>query len=143
MYLRKLEQWVNRTPKPGKNGKITKPPVNPITGYEADCTNVNEWQTFEQALAYVNNGSPAKGIGLIPGEKLTIFDFDKCITDGVIDAYVWSLVQKLDSYTEISPSGDGLHVFVKGVKRGGKKNMSGMRPMPSRTDEGPRIGSTR
>lgn len=38
-------------------------------------------------------------------------DFDHCIKNGKLDAWAAEWVARLDSYTEVSPSGEGLHIF--------------------------------
>ncbi len=79
--------------------------------------------TFEQAASK----SEKVGFVLSASDPFVCFDFDKCIEDGEItDPRVASVVKQLNSYTEISQSGTGLHVFVKGRKPGDR----------SRTDKG-------
>lgn len=42
-------------------------------------------------------------------------DVDNCVDeDGNIKEWARELVEKANSYTEISPSGNGLHIIVKG-----------------------------
>ena len=48
-------------------------------------------------------------------------DFDKCIADGETHSAVAGLVLALDSYTECSPSGTGLHVIVRATLAGGRR----------------------
>src|SRR5699024_11398831 len=45
-------------------------------------------------------------------------DIDNCIVDGVVQDEAQSIVNSLNSYTEVSQSGEGLHIFVKGKKPG-------------------------
>ena len=47
-------------------------------------------------------------------------DIDKCRNSetGEIDQWARKIVDALDSYTEISPSGTGLHIFVKATLPG-------------------------
>jgi putative DNA primase/helicase len=47
-------------------------------------------------------------------------DIDKCRDSetGEIDPWAWKIVDALDSYTEVSPSGTGLHIFVKATLPG-------------------------
>jgi len=57
------------------------------------------------------------GIGFTFSEDgpFTGIDFDDCINeDGKITRWVSEIVQKAGSYTEISPSGNGLHIIGKG-----------------------------
>jgi putative DNA primase/helicase len=64
----------------------------------------------------------AKGIGFV----LTVddpycgIDLDDCRNPdtGEFEAWAQEIVQEIDSYTEISPSGEGLHILVKGKLTG-------------------------
>ncbi|WP_220201932.1 phage/plasmid primase, P4 family [Reticulibacter mediterranei] len=57
-------------------------------------------------------------------DGITGIDLDHCVNEqGVIEEWASTIVKKLASYTEYSPSGTGLHIFVrghvaKGLKRG-------------------------
>lgn len=39
-------------------------------------------------------------------------DFDHCIQGGKLDAWAAAWVERFNSYTEVSPSGTGLHTFA-------------------------------
>jgi hypothetical protein len=49
-------------------------------------------------------------------------DLDDCVKGDVIDQWAKDVLSKLNSYSEISPSGTGVHVFVKGMLPLGSKN---------------------
>lgn len=87
------------------------------------------WGVFDRAIqAYYDNinGPPVYdrngaqivfgGVGyLMTGPHgLTGIDLDHCVKDGVLDEFAAQVVAQLDSYTEISPSGTGLHVLTSG-----------------------------
>lgn len=75
------------------------------------------WVTFEKALAaYLANPDTLAGIGyLMTGHHGVVgVDLDHCVKDGVIAPWALEVIAKLDSYTEISPSGTGLHVMLSG-----------------------------
>lgn len=58
--------------------------------------------------------------------RLVCYDFDKAISpDGVLDPEVEAVVEMLDSYTEFSRSGRGLHVFIEVTNCPGFKNVGG------------------
>jgi hypothetical protein len=62
-------------------------------------------------------------VGIVLHEKLFLLgvDFDHCVENGVItDAWVAQKVLELDSYTEYSVSGTGIHVLVWGRRPGNK-----------------------
>ncbi|MGI4846834.1 MAG: AAA family ATPase [Janthinobacterium lividum] len=76
-----------------------------------------QWFTYEVALAaYRKNPDKFAGIGYVMTGAHGVIgvDLDRCVTDGVIAAWAAEVVTKLDSYTEISPSGRGLRILSFG-----------------------------
>ncbi len=111
-----IPQWVVwRYEQRDKNKKPTKVPYNLHTGAKGDSTNPATWGTFEQACAAA---SKFDGIGFVPTEDDSYVgvDIDGCIVDETLLDEAQRLVDQLDSYTEISPSGAGLRVWLRGVK---------------------------
>ena len=75
------------------------------------------WVSFERALAaYHNHPDLFAGIGyLMTGAHGVVgVDLDHCVVDGVVAPWAAEIIAKLDSYTEFSPSGTGLHVLGLG-----------------------------
>ncbi len=109
--MKTLNQWVAW--KKILNGK--KIPVNPTNGVAALVNDAATWTTFENALGYYQSGK-ADGVGFVftNDDPFIGIDFDDCIVDGKILPEIASLVKKINSYTEISPSGEGLHIIIKG-----------------------------
>jgi hypothetical protein len=65
--------------------------------------------TYKKNLDYFN------GIGFVLGEGITGIDLDHVINeDGILDAKAEEIVAALPGYVERSPSGEGLHILVKG-----------------------------
>ena len=58
------------------------------------------------------------GIGFVftPEDDLCGVDLDGCLDPetGEIEPWAWEIIEELDSYTEISPSGTGVHILVRG-----------------------------
>ena len=102
--LKQLPQWVCH-----KN----KIPFNPLTGAPAKAGQPDTWVRFEDA---VNSSGSYDGIGFeFNNNGIVGIDLDKVIAEnGTLSAEALEIVAMLDSYTEISPSGKGLHIFVKG-----------------------------
>lgn len=116
--LRKAKRWVawlarwdgdrlNKRP-----GRIDRPGVGLTNWAEAG------WVDFDTAAAaYSANRDVFGGVGYVMsrGPGVTGIDLDHCIDRaGVVAPWAAEIVAKLDSYTEVSPSGTGLRVFVAG-----------------------------
>lgn len=102
-----------------------KIPINARTFQFAESNNPETWSTFEKASeAYLNEPDSFDGVGFVftPDDPYCGIDFDNCVnTDGTIDPLVMAQIEKLDSYTEYSASGTGVHVIVSGAYGGGNK----------------------
>lgn len=126
--LKKLNQWVAWDSKKKENGKTTKIPINPITGKFAKVNDSGSWASFEEAVGCYNE-KKLQGIGFVfqkPDPYVGI-DIDDCL-DPATNSYnqeALSTIERFRSYTEISPSGKGLHIIVKGrLPENGRKNGS-------------------
>lgn len=87
--------------------------------YGLSNKNATGWVTFGEAMtAYRQHPHLFAGVGyLMTGAHgVTGVDLDHCRdpVTGQIDEWAAELVAKLDTYTEISPSGTGLHAMVAG-----------------------------
>jgi putative DNA primase/helicase len=70
------------------------------------------WGSYEAAVECVRRGL-ARGIGYEFDGGVYGVDLDHVIDEaGTLTPQAWEIVGKLDSYTEVSPSGTGLHIFV-------------------------------
>lgn len=128
--LRQRRQWVAATitPDPQRPGKTTKRPINPATGGLASTTDPATWGAFEDAIRRAEELS-RQGAGGAIGFVFTAddpyvgVDFDGCFDErGNLDAQVAAWVECLGSYTEVSASGKGLHVIVRGeLPPGGRR----------------------
>jgi primase-polymerase (primpol)-like protein len=100
-----------------RDGKSTKIPVVPGVGSFASSTDPETWSDFETALGYLERGR-ANGIGFVFTEEDTIVgvDLDDCRDpeSGDVDDDAQDIITRLDSYTEVSPSGTGYHVLIHG-----------------------------
>jgi primase-polymerase (primpol)-like protein len=114
--LRERDQWVCWREEE-RDGKPTKIPVTPGAGGFASSTESETWASFEAALDYTET-EHADGIGFVftDDDPIVGVDLDDCRdpeTDDVDDAAV-DIIERLDSYTEVSPSGTGYHVLIRG-----------------------------
>jgi putative DNA primase/helicase len=131
--LRAREQWVNFKLEPSpKQAKPTKVPYNPHTGGKASSTNPATWAPFQDAMdAYERGGYDGLGYVFSDQDPYTGVDLDNCRdpATGAIEPKAQAIVDRLDSYTEVSPSGTGVHIIVKAkVPPGGNRRDVEWRP---------------
>lgn len=95
-------------------GRITKVPYNPKTGKRAASNSRNSWSDFDTACRAVDKYD-ANGVGIMFANGLIGIDIDHCIDDeGNLSDVAKEITKAIDSYTEYSPSGKGLHIFCFG-----------------------------
>ncbi len=99
------------------NGKQAKPPVD-IHGRKIDPTDPANWLDFDEAVAALEeDGSAFSGIGFVlsAADPFTCIDLDDCLDDaGQPNAEASAILNRFNSYTEVSPSGHGLHLWIRG-----------------------------
>jgi hypothetical protein len=100
-------------------------------------SNSLNWMTFDQAkdlyLAGIDlpdyKGAHFAGIGFIVparsdnGSSLSVIDLDSVMEDGKVKQAAMDFVNRLDSYTEFSPSGKGIHIITLSGNLHEKKNL--------------------
>jgi len=119
--IREIEQWICWR-EDECDGKPTKVPIKPYRTSGtlfASVTDPETWRNFETALTYHRErNSRTDGIGFVfdPEAGIVGVDIDNCrdADSEEIEKWAADIVDRLDSYTEISPSGTGIHVLVKG-----------------------------
>ena len=121
--LRQLPHWVTWK-YVERNGKATKCPVNPKTGGLADATDPTTWGTFDEAIEAWRKDPGLAGVGFVFAADggFCGVDLDDCI-DPVTNAlkpWARAIVEQLNSYTEVSPSGHGVKIFCKASKPGNR-----------------------
>ena len=140
--LKSLPNWVNWRYLPPKSngGKWRKVPFQP-NGKAADTTNRSTWSRFEECCAaYTRDGFD--GVGFVfdgetgaDGLCYCGVDFDACsIENGkAVHPLALSRIKQLNTYTECSVSGTGIHCIARAnpldriVKFGGVEIYSGAR----------------
>jgi putative DNA primase/helicase len=104
-----------------RDGDRTKVPYSPLTGKRASTTNPSTWASFEEATRYADeHGMDGVGFVFTEDDPFVGIDLDKCRDpeSGKVEKWAQKIVKALDSYAEVSPSGSGLHLYVKGVLPG-------------------------
>ncbi len=129
--LKRRRQWVAAriTPDPDRPGKSNKRPIDPRTGGAASTTDEATWGAFDEAVAAAERlpaGTGAVGFVFTADDPYCGVDFDYCCEDGRISPEILGWVRQLDSYTEKSISGLGLHVICKGVLPPGGRRRGGI-----------------
>lgn len=130
--LRELDRWVcwrweERTKKDGTPDDPAKMPINPATGGRAMSNNPATWGTFEDAVKAAEKGNIGKvdvcGIGfMFNGDGIVGVDIDHCKENGALTEQARDIISTLDSYTEWSQSGNGIHIICQGkLPEGGRR----------------------
>lgn len=91
----------------------------PITveGRPASSTSSFTWSTYEA----VKRSTAGDGIGFVLGDGVACLDLDHCLIDGVPDDRAREVLARAPgAYVEISPSGDGLHVWGTAPEQPGR-----------------------
>jgi putative DNA primase/helicase len=110
-----------------ENGQRKKPPINPNTRLPASPTDRTTWATLESALSAVAT-STYQGIGfMLSHSPFAGIDLDHCIQEGRLQPWAQEIIEKLNTYTEYSPSWNrvkgtgGVHLLVEGKPPASKK----------------------
>lgn len=117
--LKKLSQWVAyRLVWNEKKGKADKRPINPHDGTGAKANDPATWGTFDEAMSYVERAGliagKSGGVGFEFGNGYCGIDLDNVVLeDGSLKPFASEIVNLMNSYTEYSPSGKGLHILCK------------------------------
>ena len=120
--LKALRQWVLWRAEPRK-GQLSKVPYQIGNGQTAQTNNPATWGEFSRAIA-AYSARQGDGIGFVfaHGGGLCGVDLDDCFTEGgELHPKAAAIVRALNSYTEYSVSGRGLHVLVRATLDGGKR----------------------
>lgn len=117
--LAEIPQWVCWKARPRKNSeKFDKIPFNPRSHRPASVTDPASWGTFNQAYQACQTNGEFRGVGFVltSNDHIIGVDLDDCYdpeTDTLKD-WARDIIGKLRSYTEISPSGRGIRIFLRG-----------------------------
>ena len=120
MELRALKQWVLWRSVDIGAAKPTKIPYQ-INGNKASVTDPSHWSSFDEVVKLASNYS---GIGFVftASDNFAFIDLDQTLDEATID-HQKKIFGHFNSYSELSPSGQGLHIIVKGkVPQGRRRN---------------------
>ena len=116
--LKALSQWVCwklvHNPKKPKPDKL---PVDLRTGNLASVIDANTWTDFAVAVQHLKaNGCTGIGFVLTADDPYCVIDLDGCRNPetGEIAPWAQAIITRFNTRTEISPSGTGVHLILKG-----------------------------
>jgi primase/DNA polymerase family protein len=121
--LKQCPQWVCWKFEDRQQGKLTKVPYDPRSGYPASVDQPAQWCDFATAGAAASTGQ-YDGIGFVLTERdpYCFIDLDVTQDQATLDRQI-ALYQKFDSYAERSPGG-GCHIICKGHVPNGRRRSS-------------------
>jgi putative DNA primase/helicase len=121
--LKHRRQFVNWNAIEKPDGRLDKIPHAPSSGCKASTTDLTTWGTFEEALEGLHRFD---GVGFVfcSADPYVGVDLDGCVNPETGEVAPWAvqIIDSLDSYTELSPSGTGGHIIAKGrIPRSGRR----------------------
>lgn len=118
--LKKLNQWVC-----ANNG--SKAPMQALSNSPASTTNPTTWSSFDEAVLSVKMGFHDH-IGFVFNDNGIVgIDLDDSLENGCASDLATDIYALCGTYTEVSKSGKGLHLFVKGdIPFTGRNNLAGV-----------------
>ena len=94
-----------------RNGQRTKVPYQPLTGERARSNDPSSFTDYLTASAACHNYD-GLGIGIFDG--ICAIDLDDCIdVEGNYTSEASDIITRMHSYTELSPSGRGVHILFR------------------------------
>ncbi len=115
MELRKLPRWVTWAP--------SKVPLQADGVTAASSTDPRTWSSWTDVQRHERRGF------VLNGDGIYCLDLDHCLVGGRPLLHVAEMLERLPAtYTEVSPSGNGLHVWLRGeLARDGVNRVLGVR----------------
>jgi len=115
--LRDYPHWVCYKLIDKGESKLAKVPYDPKTGHPAKANDPATWGTFEQACnALKSKKYNGLGFEFYDDDPYTGIDLDHCVENGVILPWAQKIIDQLNSYSEFSPSGTGVHIYAEALK---------------------------
>jgi putative DNA primase/helicase len=97
--------------------KPDKVPYSAKDGLKASTTDLLTWSSFEEAHKVLRTGCYS-GVGFVfsSADPFTGIDLDRCVDaqTGEVAGWAMEIVRYFGSYAELSATGTGIHIIVKG-----------------------------
>lgn len=86
-----------------------------VDGRAASSTDPATWTSYARVRSHQRKG-------FVLGDGIACLDLDHCLVDGRPTAAAQAILDRVpDAYVEVSPSGDGLHVWGRAPERPGRR----------------------
>lgn len=95
-----------------RNGQPTKIPYDPKTGERARANDPKTFSDYEEA-SWKAKALDCNGVGIYIGRGFSAIDIDHCFDGGVLTGLAADIISTMDSYTEYSPSGNGIRILFQ------------------------------
>jgi hypothetical protein len=135
--LRERDQWVVWRYQQRDGSRPAKVPFNPREpNRKASVNDPLSWGTFEEALTAVNNdrrrSDEEGGVAAIAGlgfvvtayDPLCGYDLDDCVVDGEVHPAAAEILDQIQAYKELSPSGTGMRAIFIATHEGRHRTRS-------------------
>jgi hypothetical protein len=121
--ITKWPQWVCWRSTLTSDSKQTKLPYCPVTGKLASVADPSTWTDYSTAVSVAKSNPFYSGIGFVLTENdpYCFIDLDDPQGDTMISERHVKIAEAMNSYSEVSPSGKGLHIIVKAKVAGGRR----------------------
>ncbi len=97
-----------------RDGRVTKVPRQP-GGSHSNTKDSSTWVSLGQARSALRQGSyDGRGFVFTKEDPFVGIDLDDCFEDGKLSPEAKKIIEEINSYTEVSPSGTGVHIIAKG-----------------------------
>ena len=96
-------------------GRLTKMPYR-LDGHRARSTVREDFCDFDTMIAHIgklNQGKRTVGLGLGIFDGFCAVDIDHCVEGGKLSEMAVDIINTMDSYTEYSPSGEGIRIIFR------------------------------
>lgn len=97
-----------------RNGR--KPPIDPQSNKRISIIDDSNHLSFQTARSKCQSNPSIDGIGFVitSGDSIVGIDLDDCLSNNQLKSGARRIVDQIDSYTELSPSGNGIHILLEG-----------------------------
>lgn len=120
--LKKIDHWVTWRYEDHGGKKQSKVPYQ-VNSERAKINDPSHWVSFEEANEFrLKQGFDGLGFVLTENDDIIGIDIDNCIfEDGTLSELAEEIIRLCGSYSEISPSGKGIRIFMRGEYPPGDK----------------------